>query len=134
MIVDSSAVVAVVFGESGADVLAATLGTASVVSMSAANLLEAAIVIDRRLGPTEARKLDRLVEDVWRVRIEPVTVAQVKIARAAYRDFGKGTGHPAQLNFGDCFAYALAVERDEPLLFVGDDFTHTDVRVAAFGG
>ena len=102
--------------------------------MSAANLLEAAIVIDRRLGPTEARKLDRLVGDVWRVRIEPVTVAQVKIARAAYRDFGKGAGHPAQLNFGDCFAYALAVERDEPLLFVGDDFTHTDVRVAAFGG
>lgn len=130
MIVDSSAVVAVVFGESGADALAVTLGAASEVSMSAANLLEASIVVDSRLGPTEARKLDRLVGDVWQVRIEPVTVEQVNIARAAYRDFGKGTGHPAQLNFGDCFAYALAVERDEPLLFVGDDFSHTDVRVA----
>jgi ribonuclease VapC len=64
------------------------------------------------------------------VSIEPVTTAQARIARDAYRDFGRGSGHPAQLNFGDCFAYALATETGEPLLFKGDDFGHTDVLPA----
>lgn len=130
MIVDSSAVAAVMFRESGYRALAELLLTSVDVSMSAANLLEAAIVIERRGGLTASRQLDLLLAEVWQVQIEPVTVAQVRIARTAYRDFGKGTDHPAQLNFGDCFAYALAAERDEPLLFVGDDFGHTDVRVA----
>jgi ribonuclease VapC len=61
---------------------------------------------------------------------EPVTLEQADIARAAYRDFGRGSGHPAQLNFGDCVAYALAKSMREPLLFKGDDFAHTDVAVA----
>lgn len=98
--------------------------------MSAANLVEVAIVVERRLGTTAVRRMDVLLEQVWGVQIEPVSVEHARIARAAYRDFGKGSGHPAQLNFGDCFAYALAIETDQPLLFVGDDFTHTDVRVA----
>jgi uncharacterized protein with PIN domain len=64
------------------------------------------------------------------IEVAPVTPAQAKIARQAYRDFGRGSGHPAKLNFGDCFAYALAIDRNEPLLFKGEDFTHTGVRIA----
>jgi ribonuclease VapC len=60
----------------------------------------------------------------------PVTSDQARIARQAYRDYGKRSGHPARLNFGDCFAYALAIDTDEALLFKGDDFGHTDVRRA----
>jgi ribonuclease VapC len=70
--------------------------------------------------------LDELVER-FDIRIEPVTAEQAKIARQAYRDFGKGSGHPAGLNFGDCFSYALAREKREPLLWKGNDFGHTDV-------
>jgi ribonuclease VapC len=62
--------------------------------------------------------------------VDPVTESQVRIARSAYRQYGKGSGHPARLNLGDCFAYALARERNEPLLFVGEDFIHTDIRSA----
>ncbi len=68
--------------------------------------------------------------DTAGLRVEAVTVEQVQIARAAYRDFGRGSGHPAQLNLGDCFAYALATSTREPLLYKGDDFGHTDVRSA----
>jgi ribonuclease VapC len=67
----------------------------------------------------------------FKIVIEPVTAAQAKIARQAYRDFGKGSGHPAGLNFGDCFTYALAREKREPVLWKGDDFGHTDLRAAA---
>ncbi len=66
----------------------------------------------------------------YEILIEPVTEAQVRIARLAYRRYGKGSGHPARLNFGDCFAYALARDRNEPLLFVGNDFIHTDIKSA----
>jgi ribonuclease VapC len=67
--------------------------------------------------------LDRLL-----VEIMPVTAKQARLARAAYARFGKGRDHPAKLNFGDCFSYALAIDRDEPLMFKGNDFGHTDVR------
>jgi ribonuclease VapC len=73
--------------------------------------------------------LDDLIERSGIV-IEPVTAEQAKIARLAYRDFGKGSGHPAALNFGDCFSYALARDKREPLLWKGDDFGHTDIRSA----
>ena len=76
-----------------------------------------------------SRRADQLLDAAGAV-IEPVTRAQAWIARAAYRDFGKGSGHPAGLDFGDCFAYALAKDLGEPLLFKGDDFGHTDVEVA----
>jgi ribonuclease VapC len=97
--------------------------------MSAATLLEAAIVIDRQPNPRAAAKLDEIIEQLD-ITIEPVTVHQARIARDAYRRFGKGRGHPTRLNFGDCFAYALSKAFDEPLLFVGQDFIHTDVRRA----
>jgi ribonuclease VapC len=74
-------------------------------------------------------EFDELIER-FKIVIEPVTAAQAKIARQAYRDFGKGSGHPAGLNFGDCFTYALAREKREPVLWKGDDFGHTDLRAA----
>jgi ribonuclease VapC len=76
-----------------------------------------------------SREFDELIER-FNIVIEPVTVAQAKIAREAYRDYGKGSGHPANLNFGDCFTYALAREKREPVLWKGDDFTHTELRPA----
>ena len=75
------------------------------------------------------RALDQFLLES-RIAIASVTPEQARIARMAYRDFGRGSGHPARLNFGDCFAYALAIERNEPLLYKGDDFRHTDVRSA----
>ena len=97
--------------------------------MSAANYLEAAIVVDANRNPLLSRRLDGLMVQTDMI-VEPVTREQADIARAAYRDFGRGSGHPAALNFGDCFAYALAKAMREPLLFKGDDFSHTDVGVA----
>jgi ribonuclease VapC len=89
--------------------------------MSAANYLEASIVIDRDRNPSVSARLDSTIRQL-EIKIAPVTESQAKIARQAYRDFGKGSGHKAQLNFGDCFAYALAMESGEPLLYKGDDF------------
>ena len=97
--------------------------------MSTATYLESAIIADRDHSPLLSREFDRAITAL-EVELVPVSVEQAQIARAAYRDFGRSSGHPARLNFGDCFAYALAVERDEPLLFKGDDFGHTDVRSA----
>jgi ribonuclease VapC len=97
--------------------------------MSAATYLEASLVIDASGDPVLSRNLDRLVE-IAQIQIEPFTLDQARLARQAYRDFGKGSGHPAQLNFGDCFAYALARTHDAPLLFKGFDFGHTDIASA----
>jgi ribonuclease VapC len=97
--------------------------------MSAASYLETAIVLDSRRDPVRSAGLDDLIEELDMV-IESVTAAQAKAARQAYRDFGKGSGHPAGLNFGDCFSYALAREKREPMLWKGDDFGHTDLRPA----
>ena len=88
-----------------------------------------AIIADRDGSPLLSREFDRVITQM-EVELVPVSVQQVQIARAAYRDFGKGSGHPARLNFGDCFAYALAIERGEPLLYKGGDFSRTDVRNA----
>lgn len=98
--------------------------------MSAATYVEAGIVIDAAHEPAASRTLDRFVR-AFAVDIREVTARQAMIARQAYRDYGRGSGHPARLNVGDCFAYALAIEADEPLLFHGDDFAQTDVRRAA---
>lgn len=127
MIVDSSALVALLRGEPRRAEVTDALLAADSVSMSAAAYVETGIVIDRRGGPVVSRRFDELV-GALRIGIADVTQTQARIARAAYRDFGKGSGHPAGLNFGDCFSYALAIERAEPLLYVGDDFGHTDVR------
>jgi len=129
MIVDTSALVAIIGQEPDAPLFAAALESAPVNRISAGTWLEASIVIDRAHDPLVSRRFDEILEEGGFV-IEPVTVSQARIARGAYRDFGKGSGHPARLNFGDCFAYALARELDEPLLFKGDDFLHTDIPYA----
>lgn len=130
MIIDTSAIIAILRNEPEAAFCAQAIADAAERRLSAANFLEAAVVIDGSRDPVASRKFDELVREA-RLTIEPVTEAQARIAREAYRDFGKGTGHPAQLNFGDCFAYALAKTMGEPLLFKGQDFTHTDVVPAA---
>lgn len=126
MIVDTSALIAILRDESDAPVHAKAIEAATIRRISAANFVEAAAVIDGSRDPIASRRFDDLILEA-RIKIEPVTEDQARIARAAYRDFGKGSGHPARLNFGDCFAYALARSMGEPLLFKGDDFTHTDI-------
>ncbi len=126
MIVDTSALIAILRDEPEARFCAQAIENAAQRYLSAANFLEAAAVIDGSRDPVASRRFDELIAAAGIV-IEPVTEAQARIAREAYRDFGKGSGHPARLNFGDCFAYALAKDRGEPLLFKGDDFGHTDI-------
>lgn len=128
MIVDSSAIVAVLKQEPEAASFAALMADDPRVRISAANYVEAGVVIDRA-GPVASRGLDQFIDDA-QISIEPVSARQAEVARQAYRDFGKGSGHPAGLNFGDCFAYALAVESGEPLLYKGDDFVHTGIAAA----
>ena len=97
--------------------------------ISAVSYVETAAVIDGARDPIASRQLDELIREA-EVKIEAVTEVQARIARQAYRDFGKESGHAAKLNFGDCFAYALAIDKNEPLLFKGQDFSFTDVRTA----
>ena len=129
MIVDSSAVIAILQQESDALILFEKLRDAAPVSMSAATLLETAIVVDAKRDATASSELDRFLNRV-KMSFVPVDEKQARIARQAYRDFGKGSGHRARLNFGDCFAYAAAKALDEPLLYKGTDFGETDVRSA----
>ena len=130
MIIDTSAVIAVLKEESDAPRFLRVLTlSAEPKRMSAANYLEAAIVVDANRNPLLSRRLDDLIVQK-EILAEPVTLEQAKIARAAYRDFSKGSGHQAGLNFGDCFAYALAKERGIRLLYVGNDFAKTDVESA----
>ena len=129
MIVDSSALVAIVRNESDAADYAAALANAPAVAMSAVNWTEAAIVVDSARDPAASRRFDELIR-VARIDVVAVTPEQATTARQAYRDFGRGSGHRAGLNFGDCFAYALASTTGRPLLFKGNDFTHTDLTSA----
>lgn len=130
MIVDCSVLIALLRGEPDAARFRTALATADeTIRLSAAGYLETAIVVDGSKDPVLSRELDLMLQEIG-AAIEPVTENQARIAREAYRDFGKGSGHPAQLNFGDCFAYALAKDLGEPLLFKGEDFRHTDVRSA----
>jgi ribonuclease VapC len=129
MIVDSSAIIAIIKLEPDAEALAAAMESAESLCISAATFFEASIVIDAYRNPKLSARFDEIVSHP-RIAIEPLTAAQARIARQAYRDYGKGTGHPAQLNFGDCFSYALARDKRELLLYKGDDFVHTDLRPA----
>ena len=92
-------------------------------------MVESAVVIDASRDPIASRRFDDFIKEAD-ILVEPVTKAQAQIAREAYRDFGKGSGHPARLNFGDCFADALAKDAGEALLFKGSDFAHTGIIVA----
>lgn len=129
MIVDSSAVIAILKGEPETPALAMAMETADVLRISAATYVEASIVTDGYRNPRLSARFDEMME-LPKVIIEPVTVEQAKIARQAYRDYGRGSGHAANLNIGDCFSYALARVKREPLLFKGADFSLTDVRSA----
>lgn len=125
MIVDSSAVLAILFGEPDARRHAAAIMAAYPCRISVANVLEAAIGVKRRGGDMAAHDLDMLLERA-EIELVPVTVEHLKAARRAWRRFGKGN-HPAALNFGDCFAYALAKTTGGPLLFKGEDLPQTDI-------
>jgi ribonuclease VapC len=128
MIIDTSAVLAILLDERDAAIFASAIENADDRRMSVANYLEAAIVIDNRGDAVAQREFDRFFQRSG-IIIEPVTLDEARIAREAYRDFGKGR-HRAGLNFGDCFAYALARVSDQPLLFKGRDFSRTDLRSA----
>ena len=130
MILDSSALIAVVRREPESRRFLELIDAAPQCLLSAVNYMETAIVVDSVRDPVASRELDDFLRES-KIAIQPVTIAQAHIARQAYRDFGKGSGHPARLNFGDCFAYALAKELAEPILFKGNDFSETDVTPAA---
>jgi ribonuclease VapC len=129
VIVDTSVVLAVLLDEPEARRYAEAIADAPRRSLSAATYVEAGIVVDGNRDPVLARRFDDLL-DRAEIAIAPVTAEHATVARQAYRDYGKGSGHPARLNFGDCFSYALARVSGEPLLFKGEDFTHTDVEPA----
>lgn len=131
MIVETSALLAILFDEPGAAELAQSIVAARQASISTASYVEAAAVIDRRGDPVASRRLDELL-DTLRITLIPFDEHQARLARAAYCDFGRGSGHPAGLNLGDALTYGLAKATDEPVLFVGNDFTHTDLRPAKY--
>ena len=126
MVIDSSAIMAVLLQEEQAPFIAQAFERETPRLLSAANLLEAAIVIEGRKGETGGRELDLLL---YRAGIEVIAVDQdqAELARIAWRQFGKGR-HPASLNYGNCFAYALAKSRRAALLFTGNDFAQTDIE------
>lgn len=128
IVLDSSAVIAILKREPGAERLREAALAADACGMSAANVLESGMVAFGLRGDAGANELDLLLLELG-VEIMPFDAAQAAIARRAFRRFGKGR-HPAGLNFGDCFAYALATHLDEPLLFTGEDFSRTDVQAA----
>lgn len=131
MIIDSSAIVAILRSEATAPACLEAMERAAYIAMSAAALLETSIVLGGFEPPIPQDDLD-LFLDSFGIEIASVSEPQARIARAAHRQYGRGKHNDskAKLNFGDCFAYALARERNEPLLFVGDDFIHTDITPA----
>lgn len=129
MIVDTSAIVAILRDEPDAESFANAIANARLRRVSAVNYVEAAAVIDGSRNPVASRKFDDFFREAS-FSVEAVSFEQARIAREAYKDFGKGSGHAAQLNFGDCFAYALAKAMNEPILFKGRDFKHTDLTSA----
>lgn len=128
MIVDSSALIAIIEREEDADALSDILLATPTPRISAANWFEAAMVAEGRGGAAGALAFDDLVEAAG-LQVEAVSPEQARLARDAWRIWGK-RNHVARLNFGDCFAYALARSRGEPLLFKGDDFSKTDIKAA----
>ncbi len=128
MILDSSALLAILFAEEDAEIYARAIVQADSCRISAANFVEVSIVVEAQAKDAGARQFDALFRRAGIV-IEPVTEEQAHAARQAYVDFGKGR-HPAGLNFGDCFSYALAKTTGEALLFKGEDFKKTDIASA----
>lgn len=131
MIVDASALIAILQNEPETVAMSKSLLEAPICRISPVNYVEAAVIAENNANPVLRRKLDDLIRDAS-ISIETITPKQAEIAREAYRDFGKGR-HKASLNLGDCFAYALAKEMREPLLFKGNNFAETDVEVVKLG-
>ena len=129
MIVDTSALIAILKNEPEALRFSLAIESDDNPKLSVVNFVEAAVVTDSARNPVVSRRLDELIK-FGEIEIRPVSVEQGRLARAAYRDFGRGSGHAAKLNFGDCFAYALAAETGEPLLYKGFDFSATDIKSA----
>jgi len=129
MIIDTSALLAILRDEPDAAIYAEAMQRMESRRVSAVGFVETAVVVDGGRDPVASRGFDELLQEA-QITVDPVTETQARIAREAYRDFGRGSGHPAKLNFGDCFAYALAKVTGEPLLFKDKDFVHTDVKQA----
>jgi ribonuclease VapC len=127
VVIDSSVLIACLLEEPGWEAYANAISEHSC-RISASNYLEAAIVVDSKGDPVLSRQFDELIQ-LNAIEVVPFTPNQSTIARGAYRDFGRGSGHPARLNYGDSFAYALAKDSQLPLLFVGNDFSETDLQV-----
>ena len=127
MIVDSSVLIALILQEPGHQKIGRVLRVEDTLHMSTATWVELGVVADRRLSEVNQHRLDAMIDGLGIVLV-PLSVAQARRARQAHQRYGPGSGSAARLNMGDCFSYALAIELDEPLLFVGDDFTHTDVQ------
>jgi ribonuclease VapC len=131
MVIDTSAILALLFNEPGADEVEIAIDADPVRLMSAGTALEAAIVVEARLGAAGGREFDLLLHKA-RIDLVAVTSEQMDVGRDAWRRFGRGR-HEANLDFGDCFSYALAAVSGEPLLFKGDDFSKTDIERVALG-
>lgn len=130
MIIDTSALVSILDQEAEAERLARAIAAASERMLSAANLVETGIVMQVRRGDEADRDLDLLLAKL-KIDIIPVSGKQANLARKAFQHYGRGR-HPAKLNFGDCFAYALAKDSSAPLLFKGNDFSQTDIMIASY--
>ena len=130
MIIDTSALMAILQLEPDATRLLTAIRSAGRRAISAATLVEASMVVESRIGVEGVRDLDAALARL-EVEVSPLTRSQALHARRAFRRYGKGR-HPARLNFGDCLAYALAKETGEPLLFKGDDFSRTDIDAAKY--
>ena len=131
MVIDSSALISILFGESEALIFSRAIADDARKLISALNALETGIVVEARKGEAGGREFDLLLHRA-QIEIVALTADQAEIARAAWRKYGKGN-HPAGLNIGDCYAYALAKYSGEPLLFKGDDFSQTDIRPVITG-
>jgi ribonuclease VapC len=129
MIIDTSAIIAILFNEDDAKIYAQAIARADSCRVSAATFVETSIVVEVQTKNNGGRQLDAFIRRAG-IAIEPVTEEQAYLARQAFIDFGKGR-HPARLNYGDCFSYALAKATREPLLFKGKDFAKTDLTAAA---
>jgi len=130
MIIDTSALVSILDQEAEAERLVRAIAADSERMLSAANLVETGIVMQVRRGDEAARDLDLLLAKL-KIDIIPVFGKQANLARKAFQHYGRGR-HPAKLNFGDCFAYALAKDSSAPLLFKGSDFSQTDIMIASY--
>lgn len=129
MIIDTSAIVAIALNGPERDWLVDAILDATAAKISAASMVEISAVLMRRMAPEDFRRVERLIDQLG-IETVPFDAEQAARATRAYRDFGRGSGHPAGLNLGDCYSYALADVTGEPLLYVGGDFAHTDIASA----